>query len=101
VNCGDILAEKAILSIRRTWDCVAAMRYVDRGANANYIEPFERKTLLHEAAGFGFEPLLRRILDQPNVDTSVLDGRGRTAAQIADENAHFDLGHLIRNYRPS
>ena len=98
---GDDLAKQAINSIQITWAEGAACVLVQRGANVNYQEPFQLKTILHEAAAFGFSDLVTAILRRDNVDTAIRDGLGRTASDHAMQNAHFEIAEKIARYVPS
>ena len=63
--------------------------------NISYAE--NGNTALHVAALNGYIEIVRLLLKQPNIDTTVLNKEQKTAFDLAMEKGYTDISALLKN----
>ena len=62
----------------------------------NIIYTENGNTPLHVAAFNGYAEIVQLLLEQPNIDTTVLNKEHKTAFDIAEEKGYIDISALLR-----
>ena len=65
------------------------------GAQLNQLCGAEKRSALHACADMGALRTARRLMDDGRIDARALDGKGRTAKQIAEHAGHAALVELL------
>jgi len=85
---------KQLYSASRTGNLETSLRLISYGAQTNFFHPDMGNSPLHAAAKAG-QGTQVELLIVNGADPSALDSNGKTAAEIAMEEGHTDIGYRI------
>jgi ankyrin repeat protein len=73
---------------------------IDNGASVNMANPQTGDTALHVAAGAGCDAIVHELIDNYHANADLLNRRGLTAQQLAQNDGHAATANIFGNAAP-
>ena len=75
-----------------------ASAQLEHGAHAGPINQEDGRSALHAASAAGHADVVARLLDADGADSTLRDGAGLTAAEVAQQAAHLDVVRVFAEH---
>ena len=73
-------------------------KVLEHGAHAGPINQEDGRSALHAASAAGHADVVARLLDADGADSTLRDGAGLTAAEVAQQAAHLDVVRVFAEH---